>query len=382
MSTPDLPTLSPRQRIEQLLDAKGWSQHDLAEIMGRPVQMVNQILAGTKLITLATARGLEAAFGEDKATAQQWLQWQLNYQISMDSAKTDDCSEVARRAKLHSQVPLREMIKRGWVAKCDSVDETEKAVAKFFGVLSIDSIEPPKFCARAKVRVPAQDVWAQRASQMAAELPQLAKYSERKLRASVQALRECFGEPTKVIDAIELIANSGVRLVFVQHLAKTRIDGAAFWLKAKTQPVIALSMRFGRVDYFAFTLLHELCHILEQHDAVLDTEILAANGELPEQEHAANRWAAETLIPAQSMSVFLQATKGSPSRVAIERFANSIGIHAGIVNGQLQNRGVVGYSSHRDLLIDVRDTLLAQRNSLQARGVAVFDGWLNQMEDE
>ena len=195
-------------------------------------------------------------------------------------------------------------------------------------------------------------------------------------------MRECFGDPAKVVDALELIANAGVRLVFVQHLSKTRIDGAAFWLKRKTQPVIALSMRFGRIDYFSFTLLHELCHILEEHDAVLDTEILAASGELPEQEHAANRWAAETLIPSQLMNEFLQATKGSPSRVAIERFASSIGIHAGIVTGQLQNRGVVGYSSHRDLLVDVRDTLLAQRDSLQLRGVAAFDGWLNPKEDE
>ncbi len=112
------------------------------------------------------------------------------------------------------------------------------------------------------------------------------------------------------------------------------------------------------------------------------TRSLAASGELSEQEQAANRWAAETLVPALAMDEFLQATKGSPSRVAIERFAASIGIHAGVVTGQLQNRGVVGYSSHRELLVDVRDTLLAQRDSLQARGVAAFDGWMNQKEDE
>jgi len=343
---------------------------------------VNQIIAGTKSITMSTARGLAAAFGVKHGTAEDWLRRQFEYQISIESTVVQECSEVARRAKLHSQVPLREMVKRGWVAKCDSVDETETEVARFFGTANVDSIVPPKFCARAKVSVPAQNVWAQRAWQMATELPQLAKYSEKKLRGSVAALRECFGDPAKAVEALELIANAGVRLVFVQHLAKTRIDGAAFWLKPKTQPVIALSMRFGRVDYFAFTLLHELCHILDKHKDVLDTEMLAANGELSEQEHAANRWAAETLIPSQSMNEFLQATKGSPSRVAIGRFAASIGIHAGIVTGQLQNRGVVGYSSHRDLLVDVRDTLLAQRDSLQARGVAVFDGWMDQKEEK
>lgn len=119
-----------------------------------------------------------------------------------------------------------------------------------------------------------------------------------------------------------------------------------------------------------------------RHHASGRCEAIELHGEFPEQEHEANRWASETLIPAQSMTDFLQATKGSPSRVAIERFASSIGIHAGIVTGQLQNRGVVGYSSHRDLLVDVRDTLLAQRDSLRSRSVAAFDGWLNQKEEE
>ncbi|MBL8810738.1 MAG: helix-turn-helix domain-containing protein [Planctomycetaceae bacterium] len=373
---------SPGRSIEQLLDSTGWSQNDLAEIMGRPVQTINQIIAGTKSITMATARGLAAAFGAEHGTAEDWLRRQLEHQIAVESVNVEDCPEVARRAKLHSQVPLREMVKRGWVAKCSSVDETERQVAQFFGVVSVEAIVPPKFCARAKVSVPAQNVWAQRAWQLATELPQLAKYSEKKLRGAVAGLRECFGDPAKTVEVLELIARAGVRLVVVQHLTKTRIDGAAFWLKPKTQPVIALSMRFGRIDYFAFTLLHEVHHILEQHEAVLDTEMLAANGELSEQELSANRWAADVLVPAQSMNDFLQATKGSPSRVAIERFAASIGIHAGIVVGQLQNRGVVGYSSHRDLLVDVRDPLLAQRDLLQSRGVAAFDGWLNQKEDE
>ena len=133
----------PGHRIEHLLDIRGWSQHD------------------TKSITLATARGLEAAFGSENGTAQQWLLWQLEYQISVESAQSGDCSEVARRAKLHSLVPLREMVKRGWVSKCDSVDATEHEVAMFFGASSIEDIIPPEFCARARVRVPAQNVWAQ-----------------------------------------------------------------------------------------------------------------------------------------------------------------------------------------------------------------------------
>lgn len=374
--------LSPARNIERLLNEFGWTQQDLADVMGRPVQAVNQIVAGSKSITMATARGLAAAFGNENGTAEEWLRLQLEYRIAIESADPDDSSEVSRRARLHSLVPLREMAKRGWLPRCESIDDTEAAVAEFFGVRSLGKISPPEFCARARVKVPAQDAWAQRALTLSRSLPQLARYSEKKLRNSLGSLREMCGNPEKITEALSLVANVGVRLVFVQHLSKTRIDGAAFWIRPRTQPVIALSLRFGRIDYFAFTLLHELCHIMERHESGLDTEILAASASLSEQEQSANRWAADTLVPESAFADFLEATKAAPSRISIERFAASIEIHPGIVVGQLQNKGVVGYSSHRDLLADVRDTLLGQRDSLQSQGVAVFDGWADQKEEK
>ena len=50
------------------------------------------------------------------------------------------------------------------------------------------------------------------------------------------------------------------------------MDGALFWLDdaAETSPVVALALRFDRIDNFWFVLFHELGHILHDHTGSLD----------------------------------------------------------------------------------------------------------------
>jgi addiction module HigA family antidote len=49
--------------LSEEIEVRGWTQKDLAEIMGRPPQAINEIVKGTKQITLETAIELSAAFG-------------------------------------------------------------------------------------------------------------------------------------------------------------------------------------------------------------------------------------------------------------------------------------------------------------------------------
>ncbi|MEH1845920.1 MAG: helix-turn-helix domain-containing protein [Nostoc sp.] len=41
--------------LSKEIEARGWTQKDLAEIMGRPVQTINEIIRGRKQITPETA---------------------------------------------------------------------------------------------------------------------------------------------------------------------------------------------------------------------------------------------------------------------------------------------------------------------------------------
>lgn len=80
--------------IREELEARGWTQKDLAEILGRPLQTVNQIVNGKKLVTPQTAVELSKAFG---TSAELWLNLETAYRLSQ--VRTVD-ADIARRARL------------------------------------------------------------------------------------------------------------------------------------------------------------------------------------------------------------------------------------------------------------------------------------------
>jgi addiction module HigA family antidote len=77
--------VSPGQVISKELEARGWTQRDLAAIMGRPYQAINEIIKGTKQITPDTARELVKAFG---TSMDFWMNLEANYRLFM-AAKED-----------------------------------------------------------------------------------------------------------------------------------------------------------------------------------------------------------------------------------------------------------------------------------------------------
>ncbi len=91
----------PGEFVRDELDARGWTQGDLAQIMGRPLQFVNELVAGKKQITPETALGLAKAFGDDDAL--YWMNLDNMYRLA--KAKPADDS-VGRRANLYSKFPV------------------------------------------------------------------------------------------------------------------------------------------------------------------------------------------------------------------------------------------------------------------------------------
>lgn len=63
----------PGRIIQRELDERGWTQNDLAAVMGRPAQEISEIITGKKRITVETAHELGEAFGVGDAF---WLNLQ------------------------------------------------------------------------------------------------------------------------------------------------------------------------------------------------------------------------------------------------------------------------------------------------------------------
>lgn len=155
----------------------------------------------------------------------------------------------------------------------------------------------------------------------------------------------------------EQLGRKGVVLIFLPALPGMKTDGAVFKL-ASGNPAIALSLRFSRIDYFWFTLLHELAHIV-RHMAILNEPIcdcLDTDDDAEEIEIEANRLAKASIVAA---SVWRNCDpKYNQNREAVETFARKIHVHPGLVAGLLR-RESNNYSRYSDLVneVDVRALL-------------------------
>ncbi|MFN9063396.1 MAG: HigA family addiction module antitoxin, partial [Pseudanabaena sp.] len=91
----------PGTILSEEIDARGWTQKDLAEIIDRPAQAINEIVKGTKQITPETAIELSAAFG---TSAQFWTNLEANYRLHLAQKETAE-QEISRKSKLYSITP-------------------------------------------------------------------------------------------------------------------------------------------------------------------------------------------------------------------------------------------------------------------------------------
>ncbi len=75
---PDV-AIHPGEHIADILEGKGMTQRELAEKMGRPLQVVNQIVNGKRGITAETAWQLQDAFAVSAVT---WMNLQTRYELN------------------------------------------------------------------------------------------------------------------------------------------------------------------------------------------------------------------------------------------------------------------------------------------------------------
>lgn len=356
----------PGEYIKDELDARGWSQAEFAEILGRPARLVSEIINGKRAISPETAKEIAAAFD---STPELWMNLESAYRLSR--AKNDE-GAVARRAKLYQAAPVKEMIRRCWIRGSDSVEVLEKQVLDFFGIKDLE--EEPQFWPYAARMSAAYTTltrtWLFRARHLARSV-HAKGFGPGGVQDALDGLRGLLLEPEEVRHVPHVLTEAGIRFLVVEHLPQTRLDGACFWLD-QASPVVVLSLRYDRVDWFWHTLMHELGHIERRHglhdgEQPVDVDLFGrrpSGGGAPKPE--IEREADATLIPPEELESFIARVGPLYSQQKIRRFAGQLRVHPGIVVGQLQFRSEIDYSQHRRMLAPVRDIITQ---------AALTDGW-------
>jgi HTH-type transcriptional regulator / antitoxin HigA len=350
--------------IKDELLTRCWTQSDLAYVMGRKATEISSLVVGRRQLSPEFAQELGVVLGKG---AEYWLGIDNAYRLS----QTDYVDQaVLLRSELFS-FPIKEMQKRRWIAETLDAAELQQELDRFFindglGKPQSDSYELP-FGASFKRTIKesslnkAEKAWLARARQLAHACP-VASFNENSIHKLKAELRRLAAKTQAAHRVPELLTGAGIRYVVVEPLPNVKIDGAAFWLDAKS-PVIAMSLRYDNIGSFWFALMHEVDHI-EYKDAFSFDDLQSNPSDEAEERASVN--AANLLIPQSELEEFIKACTPRYSEARINNLATRLQIHPGIIVGQLQHRGEISYAAHRKLLTKVRD-LVTQ--------FAFTDGW-------
>ncbi len=360
----------PGDYIREELDARGWTQQDLATILGRSLVGVSLIVTGKQTITPDTAKALAEAFG---TSPDLWLNLESAYQLHKVQAAD---AGISRRAKLYEYAPIQEMVRRGWISSTDNIQVLESQVASLFDVASISERPVWDMAARKSddydTHSAAELAWFARVRQLGKRI-QANRFSPAAFSTAFPKIRSLCGDPENIRHLPKILAEFGIRFVVVEKLKGTRIDGGMAWL-SETAPVIGVSLRFDRIDSFWHTVIHELVHVKNGDKSVIDVDIISdAKGanrtKKPALEERTDAEAANYLVPQYELEEFIARVKPFFAKEKIKNFANKVKVHPGIVVGQLHHRACGVHWSHN------REMLLQDQIADIITPVAMTDGW-------
>ncbi len=340
----------PGDYLREELAERGWAEGEFAEIIGRPVQAVSEILNGKKDITPDTAVAIGAALG---TSAELWVSLQAAYRLHQArSSAATKIRAVERRARLRDLVPVRELQKRRWLPDTSDLAVLEDAVRDLLGMSSIG--DEPRLAVAARrtnagaAFTPEQTAWIARIQQLGAR-KETAGYDARALLELATQLVHRLEGPHELHKLEGWLRDCGVALVIELPLRNSKMDGMVSLVGSK--PVIGLSTRGDRMDGFVFTLLHEIAHLtlghLGDNDVTIDEELDPNSGS--ECERAANEAAAKWIFPDPPA-----LPPGAVTQKVLVEVARAQQLHVSFLIGRLQNQGLLGWKDFRNAIPKVR----------------------------
>ncbi len=320
----------PIEAIRFRMEQEGLTQKDLVPFIGS-LSKVSEVLNRKRKLSLNMIKNLSTKLG-----------------ISADILISSPTEDIPKDNIDWQKFPLSEMRKRGFFNTDESLSEIKEYAQERVFVF-LDSIpgginlQPILLKTAAHIRSNNKEVnpytlwiWQARVLQLAAQESLCTSYKKGTVtELFMKNLSRLSWSDTGPVIAKEYLNKHGIHLVFEPHFKQTYLDGAVCF-NANGNPVIALTLRYDRLDNFWFSLMHELAHIALHFDGnetwFLD-DLDDSASDQDKKENDADKWATNSLI---STSDWETDYFTSISRVL--EFAKDKEIHPSIVIGRLRRK--------------------------------------------
>lgn len=357
---------SPGQALKYFLEQKGWTQDDLAHILTISLKHTNEIIKNKKPISIDTAILLGKVF---EMSAYDWVILDASFQLSKKKEQ-DKEQLVERQVEVYKYLPINELLKKGWLKSYDNIKDLNTQLHAFWGVpknkpldfstlkLNNIAIEYRKSDAyREGLNEINAKAWYQMALNHANKI-NVKPYNEKGLKNLTLNLHTYTLNKNGISMFLNDLGKVGVKFVFLSHLSKTYLDGAAFC--SDSNPVVTLTGRYDRVDNFWFTLAHEISHIILHlpKSSTNDTVFMddSTGGITSKKEKEANQMAEKILLQDKILD-FFEEYIGYITEEKVHEFSSIYKIHPSIVVGILAFNDKVSYSTLHRFKETVRDKI-------------------------
>lgn len=322
----DLP--DPVDAIRFRMEQQGLKAKDLIRLIGS-ASKVSEVLSGQRELSKTMIRNLSTGLG---IPAEILLQ-ETGAKLPPDTALTEG-----------RHFPIAEMVRRGWFpgfkgTVSEAKLQLEDLISNFLGSLDSKSLLPA--LNRQHIRDGrthnqyALNAWRIRVANLALNEPLPAYKSgsvTEKLMRTIAGLSYLDAGPQL---AREYLNKCGIHMIVERHLPKTRLDGAAIRLPDGS-PLVALTLRYDRLDHFWFTLFHELAHVALHLDKT-DIDVFfddLTDASKSKYEREADDFATDALIANATWRSSKLSIASSPQEIIA--FAGKLGISPAIPAGRLR----------------------------------------------
>jgi plasmid maintenance system antidote protein VapI/Zn-dependent peptidase ImmA (M78 family) len=343
---------APHTTITETLSNLGLSEKQFAEKLGRSEEYVSDLLNGNEPITLELAEQLEETLG---ATVEFWMS--RDYQYRQDLQRLE-----SKYRNWLERLPVEDMVDFGWIQDSARTSELFGACLNFFDVPSIESwqeaygnlpaVASYKTSPSYDSRKESVAVWLRQGERKANEI-ECDSWDREGFKESLSEIRSLTKEkdPNQFIPKLrEACAENGVAVVVLPSPTGCHASGATYFPSSE-KALLLLSFRHLSNDHFWFTFFHEAGHLVLHSGEDLfidDDDTLSGEYELgmTQEEREANKFSEDILIPPARREEMLNI---KISHRNVVRFAVEIGIAPGIVVGQLQHNGIIGFDTLNNL---------------------------------
>jgi HTH-type transcriptional regulator/antitoxin HigA len=330
---------TPLEAIRFRMEQAGLEPRDLEPYIGSRGK-VSEVLAGKQPLTLPMIRALYRHLGIPAEVL-----------LNEERGPADDHADGGSVTLEWSRFPINEMIRRNWVRSVESAKtKAQELIGELIEAAGGMRAVPMPLCRRndamrqnAKTDTYALLAWCLKVLAVARSEKLTGKYQKGAVDLEfLSRLAKLSADADGPRRAKERLSSAGIHLVCVAHLPKTYLDGAALKKVDDGAPIVALTLRYDRLDNFWFSLLHELAHIGRHFDG--DVEAFVDDFSLREapsrhedpREDEADEWANEALISRAAWET--SGLHSHASYAGIIAFSQRIGVHPAIIAGRIRHQ--------------------------------------------